>query len=141
MDKTLFIYVRIVTVLSTLFFALLCIPYICAVLSIPFETIPAIGNAVLLCAAVPAIVSGFAALICFAQELPFFDRLLSVLAPAVLTAEALTMFHFVWHTEISFQVLLGPACCVAGFACALIFAVDTVTALKKMKYEKEEESV
>ncbi|MBR5428806.1 MAG: hypothetical protein IK118_10690 [Clostridia bacterium] len=141
MDKTVFVFMRIVTTLSTLFFALLCFPYICAVLSIPFETIPAIGNAILLCAAVPAIVSGFAALICFAQELPLFDRLLSVLAPAALTAEALAMFHFVWHTEISFQVLLGPACCVAGIVCALIFAVDTVIVLKKMKYEKEEESI
>ncbi|MBQ6165643.1 MAG: hypothetical protein IJK23_14325 [Clostridia bacterium] len=141
MDKTLFVIMRTVTVLSTLFFALLCIPYVCAVLSIPFEPIPAIGNAVLLCAAVPAIVTGFAALIGFPEELPFFDRLLSVLTPAALTAEALAMFHFVWHTEISFQVLLGPACCLAGIVCALIFTVDTVIALKKMKYEQEEDSI
>ena len=55
--KMAFILARVIMIVSTSFLALCCFPYLCAVLSLPFESIPVMGNAILLGISALAILS------------------------------------------------------------------------------------
>lgn len=131
MKKILFLIGRGYTLLVTWFWAFCCFALIAAAVSWEENTILGLPLWVMIPFIALAAIVGLLNLFYWKEELPLYDRILTLVAPVVLGVEAMHMIRFSHAVEIGLDIPIGFIFFLCGIAVGILFLVNTIRCDRK----------